>query len=57
MEGQTKTFQFPDAVVRVHFPDLTDEEREKRMRSVRKAAEDILKDKFLPKKQRKEESA
>lgn len=57
MEGQTKTFQFPDAVVRVHFPDLTDEERERRMRRVRKAAEDILKDKFLPKYQRKEEGA
>lgn len=46
MEGQCKieTFTYPNAIVRVHFPDLTDEENSKRMKKIRKAAEELLKD-------------
>lgn len=46
MEGQreVKTFTYPNVVVRVHFPDLTDEENEMRMKKIHKAAADILKE-------------
>ena len=40
---EVKTFTYPNTIVRVHLPDLTPEERERRMRAVRKAAEDLLK--------------
>ena len=45
MEGQRKsqTFTYPNMIVRVHFPDLTDDERKKRSKELYKAAEDILK--------------
>lgn len=46
MEGQSeiKTFTYPNAIVRVHFPDLTDEENEKRMKKIRKATVELLKE-------------
>lgn len=47
MEGQyeTETFTYPNAIVRVHFPaGLTDEENRKRMKKIRKAAEELLKE-------------
>lgn len=46
MNGQReiKTFTYPNAIVRVHFPDLSDEENEKRMKRIRKAAEELLKE-------------
>ena len=40
---EVKTFTYPNAIVRVHLPDLTPDERERRMRKVKKAAEDLLK--------------
>lgn len=40
---EVKTFTYPNAIVRVHLPDLTPDERERRMRAVKKAAEDLLK--------------
>ena len=45
MNGQSemRTFHYPNMVVRVHFPDLTDEERKRRNKELYKAAEDILK--------------
>ena len=48
MEGQSeiKTFTYPNAIVRVHFPDLTDEEQKKRMKHIYKAAEALLKEKI-----------
>ena len=48
MSGQReiKTFTYPNMVVRVHFPDLTDEEHERRMKKLRKAAEELLKEKI-----------
>lgn len=39
---EVKTFYFPDAVVRVHFPELTEAEREKRMQAIRKKTEIFL---------------
>lgn len=48
MDGQreTKTFTYPNAVVRVHFADLSDDERNRRMKQIRKAAEDVLREKI-----------
>lgn len=48
MEGQ-RTFTYPNAIVRVHFPDLTDEEQKKRMKKINKAAEELLKDEIIRK--------
>ena len=39
---ETRVFTYPNAVVRVHIPDIDDEENERRMKLVRKAAEDLL---------------
>lgn len=51
MDGQreTKTFTYPNAIVRVHFPDLSDEEQKKRMKKIHKAAEELLKDEMVRK--------
>ena len=40
---EVRTFTYPNMVVRVHIPDLTEDERNRRMRTVKKAAEDLLK--------------
>jgi ribosome recycling factor len=47
MNGQSeiKVFTYPNAIVRVHFPDLTDEEQKKRMKRIHKAASELLKEK------------
>ena len=37
-----KTIETPDFIVRVHSPVISDEERNKRMKSIRKAAERLL---------------
>ena len=39
---EVRTFHYDNAVVRVHIPDLTPEERERRMKEVTKAAVDLL---------------
>lgn len=46
MNGQCEiqTFIYPNAVVRVHFPDLSDEENQRRMRKIEKAAIELLKE-------------
>jgi hypothetical protein len=41
---EVKVFEYPNAIVRVHIPDISDEERERRMKAVRKAAEALLKE-------------
>lgn len=48
MNGQSEilTFNYPNAIVRVHLPDLTDEEQKKRMKKIHKAAEELLKEKI-----------
>lgn len=49
MKGQdtykeVKTFTYPNCIVRVHIPDLTEEERTRRMQRIHDAAADLLKD-------------
>ena len=41
---EVKVFEFPNAIVRVHIPDISDEENERRMKQVRKAAEALLRE-------------
>lgn len=36
-------FTYPSAIVRVHRPDITQEERTRRMKLIYKAAENVLK--------------
>ena len=47
MKGQdtykeVREYVYPNAIVRVHIPDLTAEERARRMQVIRKATEDFL---------------
>lgn len=46
MSGQreTKVFTYPNAIVRVHFPDLSVEENNKRMKQLHDAAAKLLKE-------------
>lgn len=46
-----KTFIFDNMTVRVHSPQLSDEERTKRMQKIHNAASDLLKDYFKRGKQ------
>ncbi len=40
---EVKTIQFPGMIARVHIPDLTQDERNRRMQDIHKAAEKLLK--------------
>ena len=40
---ETKTFRFPGMVARVYIPDLTEEERSRRMTAIQKQAANLLK--------------
>ena len=40
------TLYYPNMVVRLHLPDITDEEQKVRMKRVYKATEELLKEKF-----------
>lgn len=42
--GEPTVFEYPNAIVRVYRPILSDEEQARRMRQVYKAAEELLKD-------------
>lgn len=46
MNGQSEiqTFIYPNAIVRVHFPNISDEENERRMKKIYKAAAELLKE-------------
>ena len=44
MQGQTKVFKYPNATVRVHIPDLAKEEKDKRMKDVKLAAELVIRE-------------
>ena len=48
MNGQSEilTFNYPNMVVRVHLPDLTDQEQKVRMKRIYKATEELLKEKI-----------
>jgi len=39
---EVRTFTYPNAIVRVHIPDLTEEERERRMNEIKKATERFM---------------
>jgi len=41
--AEPKIFTYPNMTVRVHSPILSDQEREARMKRIRKAAEALLK--------------
>ena len=41
---ETRVFEYPNAIVRVRIPDITEEEHERRMKAVRKAAEAVLRE-------------
>lgn len=50
MKGQTeykhvRTIEFPNMVVRVFSPVLTEEEQNRRMKAIQKASAELLKDK------------
>lgn len=40
---ESKVFEFQGMTVHVHFPDITEEERARRMKAIYKAASDLLK--------------
>ena len=40
---EVKTIKYADATVRVHIPDLAEEERNRRLKEVQRAAQQILK--------------
>lgn len=41
---EVRVFEYPGWIIRVHIPDISDEENERRMKLVRKAAEALLKE-------------
>lgn len=41
---EVKVFTYPNMVVRVHIPDLTEEERQRRRKNLAKAAEALMKE-------------
>ena len=41
---ETRTFNYPNMIVRVHFPDISDEENERRMKKLRKSAIAVMKE-------------
>lgn len=52
---EVKTFVYPNAIVRVHIPDLTEEERERRMNNIKKATAEFMMA-VLAEEQKNEES-
>lgn len=42
--GEPTVFEYPNAIVRVYRPILSDEEQARRMKQIHKAAEELLKD-------------
>ena len=39
---EVKVFEYPNCTVRVHIPDITPEERERRMKVIEKAAAELM---------------
>ena len=39
---QSREFKYPNATVRVHIPDLAEDEREKRLKEIKLSAEMLL---------------
>ena len=53
-QSEVITFTYPNAIVRVHLPDLTDEEHNRRMKKIYKAAGELVKEKIGGKREKKE---
>ena len=53
MEGQreVQTFTYPNMIVRVHFPDLAEEENKRRMKRLHQATAEILKEQEVKKRE------
>lgn len=47
---EVRTFNYPGWTIRVHIPDLTEEERARRMHHIKKAAEAVMKEVFKTEK-------
>lgn len=43
---EIKTFEYPNMTIRVHIPELSDVERNRRMKQLEKATEALLKSKM-----------
>ena len=41
--SEVRTFTYPNMIVRVHLPDLTEDERNRRMRNIMKSTERFMK--------------
>lgn len=50
---EVRTFHYENAVVRVHIPDLTEEESARRMKAIKEAAAELLSE---PKRTESEET-
>jgi ribosome recycling factor len=42
--SRMETITSGNAIIRVHFPDLTEEERSRRMKQIHKAAADLIRE-------------
>ena len=43
---EVRVFEFPNMIARVHIPDITEEERARRMKLIEQAAVALLKEKY-----------
>lgn len=41
---EIKTFEYPNMTVRVHVPDLSEEERQRRLKAIQRAVVELLKE-------------
>ena len=41
---QSRVYTFPNATVRVNYPDITDSENEKRLQQIKRTAEKLLRE-------------
>ncbi len=53
---EIKEFDFPNMKVRVHIPELTEDERNRRLKAIHKAAGDLLKSTIRSKRNGKEKN-
>ena len=49
---QSRVFEYPNAIVRVHFPDIAESENEKRIQELKRSAEQILKEVIKAKREK-----
>lgn len=52
---EVKIFTYPNCIVRVHIPDLTEEERERRMNNLKKVTANFMKAVIKAENERKKE--